>query len=728
MLNFFEFFDVRLQAVDGKGSQVSGDCPFCGKTKHFFANPTTGLWDCKKCGREGNPAGFITQLHQFHLETTTDEHYDYLASKRNGVLASTLKEMQFAHDPTSGAWYVPYGVGRKFLNNLGKFYPEVGFRIYKAPEMNLKLYHPFDKKIGKKVIITEGEWDLAAFRSVQKFACKDYTLVSVPGSNTFKDEYLDEFKGADVILIYDKDDPGRKGIAKAAKKLTPVAKSVLYVKWTEEEFNDANGEVNGKDLRDYLVCKKTEHAANKSKKKPKFSAMFWQDIQSMLALYQPDQNDDGYIEKRFTLPPTQKCESWEQLMGVYRKKLYLTPGNEHSIACCFATALSPFFPGEPVWLFFVGRPSSGKTTVIEAFGDSNMYIDAQSQLSARVLVSGLKTAGGKDISYLPTLKLRTLTVKDFTAILTMGAKEQEELYGILRDAFDGEYKRQFGNNEKRFYKDLKFGIIAGVTKSIHAQNHASLGERFLKIEYLENEEFDEYEHMQSALSGMHDKAARKKILQEYTLGYLDHLANNLPDFLPAVGSKFRYRVSLLALLVARLRAQVERRRDDSLLYRPEWEVASRLACQFEKMAQLLMLVYNLKEPNNLLYLTIRKLALDSCIPFNVEFAKRMFENPMGITRNKLIDELQVPSTNVHRLLTDLQQLGLIRCKQKKGKVGRPLELYSLSYEVQRLWQKSVEVGFDGKPIPAPVKKKSIPRRTRNNVVVEKPRKMKRVPK
>jgi transcription initiation factor IIE alpha subunit len=130
-----------------------------------------------------------------------------------------------------------------------------------------------------------------------------------------------------------------------------------------------------------------------------------------------------------------------------------------------------------------------------------------------------------------------------------------------------------------------------------------------------------------------------------------------------------------------------------------------------------MIVYNKTEPDNQLYLTIRKLAIDSCIPFNIEFAKRMYAYPDGITRNDLAEQLQLPATNVHRLLTDLMQLGLIRMKQiKAGKVGRPVVLYYLDYNVQKLWAKSVEEDYNDNPLPPEPLKQEIPRRIRRQKV------------
>lgn len=724
MLDFYDFYRIHLNPTSELRNQYVGDCPFCDKEGHFFVHPESGMFDCKKCGTEGNHLTFITEYHKTHLEATNDGEYQSLAGSRNGITPEVLRRAGFAWDSINNRWLVPYQNGSEFLNNLGVFVPSQGFRIFKGPGLPLKLYRPFHTKtFTDDIVVCEGEWDLLALLPILEEMAPGYSICSVPGSNSFKDEYLSLFHNKNVYLLYDKDEAGKKGIAKAVRKLEGVASSIKFLKWDiEEEFNDANGESGGKDIRDYICHHQHQQSQSTSKRKPHLPNLIWTSLESNLVTPETDAQGGGgsYLDAKYTLPPVAQVQSWDELISTFRSNLYLTPGNEYAIATCFATILSPYFPGEPLWLFLIGPPSSGKTTIIESFGDSNIYCDAQSQISARMLVSGYKTPDGKDISYLPTLNGRTLMIKDFTTVLSMGGHEQEELYGILRDAFDGSFRKQYGNNQKRIYKDLKFGLIAGVTKAIHGDNRSSLGERFLKIEYLEKDEFCEMSHIQSALSGMSHKEERTKALMEHSLGYVDHLINNLPSELPQLNEQFTYKMSHLAMLVARLRAQVERRRDDSLLYRPEWEIASRLAVQFKKMSQCLMVVYGIKEPNNHLYHTIRKLALDSCIPFNVEFAKRMYEYPEGITRNDLSYHLQLPSTNVHRLLTDLQQLGLIQVsKSVQTGPGRKMELYHLTPEISKLWHVGIDTDLNNAEIPKESlpEKVELPRRKR---VLRKP--------
>ena len=109
-----------------------------------------------------------------------------------------------------------------------------------------------------------------------------------------------------------------------------------------------------------------------------------------------------------------------------------------------------------------------------------------------------------------------------------------------------------------------------------------------------------------------------------------------------------------------------------------------------------MLIFGLTEPNELIYNVLRKLAIDSCIPFNVEFARILHNHPEGISRNELEFELQIPSTNVHRICNDLLQLGIIRVRAESNgkKSGRPKHVYVLNPVIASLWDATVESDFN----------------------------------
>ena len=52
---------------DSRKTQITSSCPFCFKKEHFYINRYTRLWDCKKCGEQGNEKRLLIQLGQDHL-------------------------------------------------------------------------------------------------------------------------------------------------------------------------------------------------------------------------------------------------------------------------------------------------------------------------------------------------------------------------------------------------------------------------------------------------------------------------------------------------------------------------------------------------------------------------------------------------------------------------------------------------------------------------------------
>ena len=52
---------------DTRRTQITSSCPFCLKKEHFYINRNTRLWDCKKCGEQGNEKKLLIQLGKGHF-------------------------------------------------------------------------------------------------------------------------------------------------------------------------------------------------------------------------------------------------------------------------------------------------------------------------------------------------------------------------------------------------------------------------------------------------------------------------------------------------------------------------------------------------------------------------------------------------------------------------------------------------------------------------------------
>lgn len=62
-----ELKEVLGKVKFGPKNHYISDCPFCLKEKHFYINRRTQLWDCKKCGTEGNIISLLSHVGKLFL-------------------------------------------------------------------------------------------------------------------------------------------------------------------------------------------------------------------------------------------------------------------------------------------------------------------------------------------------------------------------------------------------------------------------------------------------------------------------------------------------------------------------------------------------------------------------------------------------------------------------------------------------------------------------------------
>ena len=121
--------------------------------------------------------------------------------------------------------------------------------------------------------------------------------------------------------------------------------------------------------------------------------------------------------------------------------LYLE--DDRFIEVGLASIIAHRFGGDPVWLFLIAPSGSAKTEFLRALtGDRVHHL---SGLTPNTLVSGLNQPGKKDPSLLPVIDGKVLIIKDFTAILSENRKVCSQIFGQLRDIYDGSTAKAFGS-------------------------------------------------------------------------------------------------------------------------------------------------------------------------------------------------------------------------------------------------------------------------------------------
>ena len=688
MEDYTKFYETYLyDPLHGSGKNRTTTCPFCEEEEKFAINVLTSEGQCLRasCGEKVNHITFLTKFHKAWLSDTGSSDYAAL-SKLRGISVETLAKAEFAYDGYNDRWLVPYKhANTPNLTNLGYFQTKGknAFRIYKGQnvkdELPLTLYNPFQLHRGIKtdtIFIAEGEWDTLAMMDLLKGSKE--IVIGVPGALIFPEanrKWLDKINH--VNLVYDNDEAGQLGMVKACEILRRWGKGVKAIDW--DVIPDAKDNC---DIRDLL----------KEQPKEALSA-----ILDSLFDFNPEavstgqELSAGYVT---SVADIEEIPSFDQYADMYGSHLHLSEENVKSMAITMAIATCQYMHGEPLWMFMVGQPGSGKTTLIESFGGNNEYFDYASRVTSKSLVSGWNS--GPEASLITKMNGKCFFIKDFTVVLGMPKEQKKEVFNLFRDIYDGTLKITFGNGKVVDLSNLSFNMIAGVTDAIKAQSDSSMGERFLRYDYMGSECNDEM-IIDSALSGFGQFNTRKQSLTEASLGLVKTILKPTNrwdlDNLPRLSEYSKQRIGALARYTAYIRTRPENDKADGLIFRPRKEVATRLALQFAKLAYALEKVFSpgINGSGGTLDLSdktlklIAKVAHDTAEGFEQDVMQILHRRPK-IGRKELEVSLKLTPTRIHRVITDLKTMGLIqtrtltnlRATRNGVGQGRPSELYTIN--------------------------------------------------
>lgn len=139
-----------------------------------------------------------------------------------------------------------------------------------------------------------------------------------------------------------------------------------------------------------------------------------------------------------------------------------------------ASYISNRLPDDPIWIFFVGPPSSNKSLFMRCIEDLPDY-KQMSKMTPNSLISGSPTYPG----LITEINGKVLCFNDFGAILSMDTKDKLEIWGQIRELYDGKLSRAVGNKPPMEYNGIKVSLIANTTAAIDRERaiFAKLGSR-----------------------------------------------------------------------------------------------------------------------------------------------------------------------------------------------------------------------------------------------------------
>ncbi len=166
----------------------------------------------------------------------------------------------------------------------------------------------------------------------------------------------------------------------------------------------------------------------------------------------------------------------EKVYKVYKK--YFHVEDTKRIDIVLATALSQKLTGIPIWLIIVGPSGDMKSVQLNSIRNDDVMV--MHNLTSKTLVNGYKDKT-KYPDLAPEMNNKIIIIPDMAQILKLPPAEKGELWGQLRDLYDGLAGKMSGMGCRSQYEGLKVTLLAGSTPAIDGQIlvHQDLGTREL---------------------------------------------------------------------------------------------------------------------------------------------------------------------------------------------------------------------------------------------------------
>lgn len=365
--------------------------------------------------------------------------------------------------------------------------------------------------------------------------------------------------------------------------------------------------------------------------------------------------------------------------------------------CVLANRLN----ADPVWLFIVTASGGTKTELLRGLnGLDDIY--PISDLTAQTFLSGEKN--NKTASLLHRLPPRvTITMKDFTTVLTMHRDKQHAILSQLREIYDGQFRKEFGTGETKEWEG-KLGFIAGVTSVIdqHYSVYQALGERF--IQYRPSQP----DPIKVSLKAIGNSGNEAQMREEIKTAFTEYIASvDIPTERIEIPDYITNRLVHLAAFCVRARSSVIRdtysTREIELI--PEAELPTRLAKQFSTLLCGLSLISGgFTEAD---YQLIYKIGMDTVPRKRRMVLDLLIASETPLETAKIASDANYPKNTVRRTLEELHGLRLITRDSSGMNMS---DLWSLHDSTRQLLAKAQsdqanplglvnQVFFDGGGIP-----------------------------
>jgi len=308
-----------------------------------------------------------------------------------------------------------------------------------------------------------------------------------------------------------------------------------------------------------------------------------------------------------------------------------------------AAVIAHKLKGNMFWLRIIGASGSGKSEILRSLQPHNGYCVSADTFTPGAVRGGYKPKEGTLPRMLDDWNNKIVLTKDFASVISKKKEDRGEVFGLLRNAWDGTLDAYFGSEDSHVHLEFHFDWILASTPYIERQQilEAELGSRFINLQWRLPK--DEIEAIIRA--GEEDCNADKK--RQVLADCMGEILNINPS---SNFSEDRWLASV-ARIASRCRTPVYRDKNHQIYDIPTPELATRLYQGMRRIAIGLQVlgVENYK-PH------MKRIALD-CLP---RIRRRIIEEYIlypNITQQVIADKVNVSRQVIATALDDLKLLG-----------------------------------------------------------------------
>jgi hypothetical protein len=343
------------------------------------------------------------------------------------------------------------------------------------------------------------------------------------------------------------------------------------------------------------------------------------------------------------------------LHDTYKKLLYIEGTNRIDVV--LAVALSRKLEGIPLWLILVGASGDMKSVQLNALEDDHAFV--LHNMTSKTLVNGYKDKE-KHPDLAPELHEKLILIYDMAQLLKLPPVEKGELWGQLRDLYDGFAGKVSGMGSNARYEGLKTTLLAGSTPAIDAQIlvHQDLGTRELIYRTKGNKNKEKV--MKKCFE---NEETEKKItdeLKKITTTFLRQ-TNIKRDYIPP---KIINEIMGIAKYITIMRATAEFDQYSNELRNIVYpEEPTRIAKQLKRLYICLMsLAEDYPEAKALTIL--QEIARSSSFPLRIRIFDFLMEQHQELTTSKVAELNSIGKSTAKRELNVFWSLGIVNCRKE----------------------------------------------------------------